>query len=83
MAKVYRYNQVVTQTQLNQLLAARGDYGSRFNPIKDITGFYCISEEEWDAAEFQKFKGTLLDSTKVTLVDYVPVPSTRIKPGDP
>lgn len=77
MTQVYKIPQEITK---DQMLALIGDEGSLLNPINDKEGNLIISQEEWDAREFQKYKEIYFDLIGgFELIDYVPQEITPTK----
>lgn len=53
MTQVYKVPKGITR---EQVAALEGSEGSRLNPIEDAEGNLILSQQEWDAQEFQQYK---------------------------
>ena len=74
LIKVWKLPQNINLDVVRQLT---GNEGSRLNPIQDKHGNWIISQEEYDAEEFQFIKVEYADVVNsLILINYEPIPST-------
>lgn len=68
--KVYK---IPTTIDIDFLRTLKGDQGSYLNPVQDFNGNWIISQEEWNAEEFQKYKTEYsLEIQGFELITFVP-----------
>lgn len=73
MTKVWKLPAGIDIATVNSLI---GDEGSSLNAIEDIHGNYILSQEEYWATEFQKFKIEYADVYQhMVEIDYEPKPT--------
>ena len=78
MTHVYKVPGTITAEQLKGLT---GSEGSRLNPIEDAEGNLILSQEEWDATEFQQYKSQYEELIGgFELIEYRPKIQILIKP---
>lgn len=69
MSNVYKIPTGVTEDQIRGLI---GDQGNLLNPILDGNGVLVISVEEFESAEFQKYKAEYPELIQqFELIDWV------------
>lgn len=72
MIKVW---QLPAGIDLAVMRALTGTEGSKLNPIEDINGNWVISQEEYNAAEFQYLINQYPEVySAMVQIDYVPIP---------
>lgn len=70
MTQVYKVPANITAEQLKGLT---GSEDSRLNPIEDAEGNLILSQEEWDATEFQQYKSQYAELIGgFELIEYKP-----------
>lgn len=76
MIKVWKLPAGIDIATVNSLV---GDEGSYLNAIEDNNGNFIVSQEEYDCAEFQRFKTEYADIySAMVLIDYEPKPQPDI-----
>jgi len=65
-------------TDINIMRSLKGGEGSYLNPIQDIDGNWIVSEEEYNALEFQWLKSEYSDILNAMVkIDFKPVPGVE------
>lgn len=81
MSKVWKLPAGIDVAIVNSL---KGDEGSRLNAIEDIHGNYILSQEEYWAKEFQRFKIEYADVYQhMVEIHYEPIPTPEFGITDP
>jgi len=76
MIQVYK---IPDWADINAMRQLKGEDGSYLNPIQDINGIWVISQEEWNAGEFQYLKIDYSDIfLNFELIEYNPVQVGKI-----
>ena len=71
MKQVYKVPKGITREQITALV---GTEGSLLNPIHDADGNLILSQEEWEADEFQQYKTQYEDLIgKFELIEFKPI----------